>query len=103
MASTVVVPVVAPVTGSLTVTGVGPAAYTVLDPGSVKLVTFTAVLAGGTELANRLTVMGPAPAVTFTASLLSRSRGATVMVSGTCCVWPSELVTVAVSVGTGPV
>ena len=35
---TVMVPVVAPDTGSRTVTGVGPAGYTSDEPGSVKLV-----------------------------------------------------------------
>ena len=92
-----------PVAGSVTVTGAVPAGYTTLEPGRLKLVTLTVVPGGGTVLSSTLSVSGPLPAVMVRLSLASVSTGLTVMLSGTCTDWPSELVTRASMVGTGPV
>jgi hypothetical protein len=100
---TVMVPVVAPDTGSLTVTGVDPAGYTTDEPGSVKLVMVAVSPGGGVVLSSRLSVSGPLPCTMVRASLASVTGGSTVMSRGTTTDWPSELVTVACTVGTGPV
>ena len=68
LASTTMVPVVSLDTGSLTVTGVGPAGYTTEDPGSVKLVMEAVVPLGGLAFSSRLRVSGPLPCVMLGAS-----------------------------------
>jgi hypothetical protein len=78
------VPAALLVTGSVTVTGVGPAGYTVLEPGRVKLATLTVVPGGGTALSSTLSFRGPLPLGMTGLSLASVSTGFTVTVSGTC-------------------
>jgi hypothetical protein len=96
------VPATVLVPGTSTDTGEGPAAYTTLEPGRLKLVTLTVVPAGATALSSTFTLSGPLPAVMARLSLASVSAVLTVSVSGTCTDWPSELLTEAVTVGTGP-
>ena len=98
---TTTVPAVALVTGSTTGTGVGPAGYTTPEPGRVKLVTLTVVPGGTTALA-RMLVISSVPAVVLGLSLPSSSMGFTDKVKGTSTSWPSELATVTVTAGTGP-
>lgn len=101
--NTTTVPVSWLVTGSTTGTGVGPAGYTAVEPGSVKLVTLAVLPAGATELPSTLSVRGPVPATRVGVSLASVRKALTLKLTGTAAVWPSVLTTAATSVGTGPV
>lgn len=100
---TTTVPVAALVMGSSTVTEADPAGYTTPEPARLKPVTLTLVPGGATAPDSTLRVSGPLPAARVRDLLASSSRGATTRLSGTVLDWPSELDTVMVTVGTGPV
>ena len=100
---TTTVPVDALVTGSSTVTALDPAGYVTPEPGRLKPVTRRLAPGAVAVPSSTFRVRGPLPAKRLRDPLASSSRGRTVKVSGTALDWPSELDTVMVTVGTGPV
>lgn len=100
---TTTVPAVWLLTGSTTVTAVGPAGYTVAEPGSTKPVTLALAPGGGVVPPSTLTAtLLLLPAAAAGDWLLAMSGGTTLSVSATSTDCPSVLATETTTDGTTP-